>query len=208
MVGTTWSYTGGSWLHPRATTHLFWENFWCDLLRQPAHNGLPNERSVLLGTLGFVAVAMSLGAFWLEVARLLPARRKRFVRIAGVVSAAATALVALVPSDRFPGVHPPAVLTAGGLGLACGCICAGFALAHFRRMPVFAASSLVLVAAAGTNLVLYVHAIYFEASETIVLPASQKLATFSLVIWIVSGLAAASPPSGSTDPSASPSPST
>lgn len=191
MLGAIWSYAGGSWLHPKATDHLFWENFWCDLLREPAHNGSPNRRSVLLGTVGFVAIALSLGAFWLEVSRLLPARRKRFVRVAGIISAAATALVALVPSDRFPGLHPPAVLTAGGFGFACGCICSGFALAHFRRMPVFAASSLALVAAAGTNLVLYVHAIYFAASETLVLPVSQRLATFALVAWIVSGLAAA-----------------
>jgi hypothetical protein len=191
MMGAIWSYAGGSWLHPKATGHLFWENFWCDLLREPAHNGLPNRSSVLLGTVGFVAIAVSLGAFWLEVSRLLPARRERFVRIAGIISAAATALVALVPSDRFPGVHPPAVLTAGGLGFACGCICSGFALGHFRRMPVFAASSLVLLAAAGTNLALYVHAIYFAASETIVLPVSQRLATFALVVWIISGLAAA-----------------
>lgn len=193
MVGAMLSYAGGSWLHPQATTHLFWENFWCDLLREPAHNGLPNRRAVLLSTAGFVAIATALGAFWLEVSRLLPVRRARFVRIAGLVSAAATVLVALVPSDRFPSVHPPAVLTAGGLGFACGCVCSAFALTRFRQLPVFAASSLVLVAAAGTNLALYVHAIYFEASETLVLPVSQRLATLALLVWIVSGLAAAAP---------------
>jgi hypothetical protein len=196
MAGAMISYAGGSWLHPKATGHLFWENFWCDLLREPAHNGSPNQRSVLLGTAGFVAIAVSLGAFWLEVSRLLPAGRERFVRVAGLISAVATALVALVPSDRFPGLHPPAVLMAGVLGFVCGCICAGFALTHFRRMPVFAASSLVLLATAGTNLALYVHAIYFAASETIVLPASQRLATFALVVWIISGLTAAAPRSG------------
>jgi len=60
MVAATWSYGGGSWLHPGAPSHLFWENFWCDLLREPAHNGHPNSRSVLLATLGFGVLAGAL----------------------------------------------------------------------------------------------------------------------------------------------------
>jgi hypothetical protein len=193
MTAAMFSYAGGSWLDPHATSHVFFENFWCDLLREPAHNGLPNGRSVRLATIGFVAIAASLGAFWLEASKLLPARLARFVRLAGVVSSVATALVALVPSDRFPAVHPPAVLTAGGLGFVCGCICSAWALSHYRATRVWALSSLVLVGAAGVNLVLYVRAIYFQPSETIVMPAAQKLATISLVCWVVAGLAAARP---------------
>jgi hypothetical protein len=189
MTAAMFSYAGGSWLHPQATSHVFFENFWCDLLREPAHNGLPNGRSVRLASIGFTAIAVSLGAFWLEASRLLPARRARFVAVAGVVSSVATALVALVPSDRFPGVHPPAVLTAGGLGFVCGCICSAWALSHYKVAPTFALSSLLLVGAAAVNLALYVRAIYFEASETIVMPAAQKLATLGLVCWIVAGLA-------------------
>jgi hypothetical protein len=56
---------------------------------------------------------------------------------------------------------------------------------------VFALSSLLLVGAAGVNLALYARAIYFTASETIVLPAAQKVASIALVFWLVSGLAAA-----------------
>jgi hypothetical protein len=193
MVGAMASYAGGSWLHPHAPTHLFWENFWCDLLREPAHNGLPNTRSVALATLGFVAIAVALGAFWLEAARLLPPRRAGFVRIAGVISSTATAVVALLPSDRFPSIHPPAVLSAGGLGFACGCICSAYALSHARRMPWFALSSLVLVAAATVNLALYVHVAYFEATDTIVLPVAQKVATLALAVWLISGLSVAAP---------------
>ena len=193
MVGAMASYAGGSWLHPEAPAHLFWENFWCDLLREPAHNGLPNSRAVTLATLGFVAIALALAAFWLEVSRLLLPGRARFVRVAGVISAAATVVVALVPSDRFPAIHPPAVLTAGGLGFACGAVCSAWAIAHFRRAPVFALSSLVLVTAAALNLALYIHVAYFKATDTIVLPISQKMASLALVLWLVSGLAAARP---------------
>jgi hypothetical protein len=191
MLGAMSSYAGGSWLHPQTTSHVFFENFWCDLLREPAHNGLPNGRSVALATLGFVAVAVSLAAFWLEVSRLLGRRRARFVQVAGVVSSLATALVALVPSDRFPGVHPPAVLTSGGLGFVCGCICSAWALSHYKVAPVFALSSLVLVGAAAVNLVLYVRAIYFHASESIAMPLAQKVATLGLLCWVVAGLGAA-----------------
>jgi hypothetical protein len=191
MSAAMFSYAGGSWLHPQASSHVFFENFWCDLLREPAHNGLPNARSVRLATIGFVAIAVSLGAFWLEASKLLSARRASFVRVAGIISSVATALVALVPSDRFPGVHPPAVLTAGGLGLLCGCICSAWALSHYKRAPLFALSSLLLVGGATVNLALYIRAIYFTASESIVMPAAQKLATAGLVCWIVAGLSAA-----------------
>jgi hypothetical protein len=182
------TYGGGSWLHPHAPAHLFFENFWCDLLRDPSLNGRPNALSVRFGTVGFAAVAVALGTFWLEVAELLPAGRRRFVRRAGLVSAACTGLVALLPSDRFPSVHAPAVLSAGGFGLACGCVVAGWALAHRRQVPAFASVSLLLVLAATVNMVLYVSDAYFHAVETIALPAAQKVATLALVLWLVLGL--------------------
>jgi hypothetical protein len=185
------SYAGGSWLHPQAASHLFFENFWCDLLREPAHNGLPNGLSVLFASIGFTALAASLAAFWLEVARLLPLGPARFVRLAGVTSAVATVVVALMPSDRFPSLHAPAVLAAGGLGFICGCLVSGWAIRHHRAVPRFALSALVLVAAAAVNLVLYVKVAYFVPSETIVLPAAQKIASIALVFWVFAGLRAA-----------------
>jgi hypothetical protein len=83
------------------------------------------------------------------------------------------------------------VLAAGGLGFVCGCLCSAWALGHSKVAPFFALSSLLLVGAAGVNLALYVRAIYFHASESIAMPAAQKLATFGLVCWIVAGLRAA-----------------
>lgn len=190
MTGATWSYAGGSWFDPRRDSHHFLENFWCDLLREPAHNGRPNGLSVLLGTLGFVALGAALAPFWLQVSRLLPRRRAAFVRGAGSAAALATALVALVPSDRSPALHGPVVVLAGGLGLVCGCICSGWALAHFRRARAFAASSLLLVTTAALNLLLYVQVAYFDAPDTVALPALQKLATFALLAWMLAGLQA------------------
>lgn len=186
--GAMWSYAGGSWLHPHAPSHLFFENFWCDLLRDPAHNGKPNGLSSWLASLGFLALSGALASFWLALARLLPSGWARFLRLAGPASAVATAAVALVPSDRFPGIHAPAVLTAGGLGFVCGCVCSAWALAQRRASPVFALSSCLLVAAAAVNLVLYVRVAYFGGANTIALPVAQKLATLALVVWMVAGL--------------------
>ena len=182
------SYAGGSFMHPHAAGFSWLENFWCDLLREPAYSGLPNGRSVALAGIAFAALALGLAPFWLELARLLPARRAALVRVAGLVSSVATALVALLPSDRYPHAHAPAVLTAGGLGFACGLVCAGFAVTHFKALPAFALSSVFLLAAASVNLVLYVNVIYFHGPDTVVLPLAQKLATVGLVSWIVAGL--------------------
>lgn len=191
MGAAMFSYAGGSWLYPRATSHHFFANFWCDLLREPAHNGLPNARSVLLAQVGFGAIALSLGLFWLEVSRLLAPLSARFLRVAGVTSAVATVVVALMPSDRFPALHAPAVLTAGGLGFVCGCLVSSWAIRHYRELPGFALSALVLVLAAFINLGLYVKVMYFIPGETIVLPAAQKVASLALVFWMVAGLGAA-----------------
>ncbi|RYZ07204.1 MAG: hypothetical protein EOO73_12595 [Myxococcales bacterium] len=190
MLAGALTYPGGSWLHPRSTGFSIVENFWCDLMRRPAHNGAPNPFAPWLGTLGFAAMGAALAPFWLEVSRLLPARRAQFVRGAGVVSAVCTALVALFPSDRFPHLHPPIVISAGTLGFACGVLTGGFALAQRRRFPVFAYASFALLLAASANLVLYVRAVYFRAAETLALPVAQKLATLGLLVWMVAGLRA------------------
>jgi hypothetical protein len=158
------------------------------LLRQPAHNGRPNSLSVLLGTFGFASLAAALAAFWLEIVVVFQDWRRGFVRWAGLVSSVATAAVALMPSDRFPVLHAPVVLLAGGLGFACGCICSAWAVGHLATARVFGFASLLLVSAAAVNLALYVWVAYFRGVDTIVLPAAQKVATFALVAWIASGL--------------------
>lgn len=185
------TYPGGSWLHPQACDGFSWsENFWCDLLRQPAYNGAANRRAVWLTTVAFVLIATALAPFWFEVSTLLEGRPRRFVRVAGSVSSIATACVALLPSDRFPTLHAPAVLTAGGLGFACGGLCSAWALRHPRQARLFWLFSCVLLAAASLNLVLYVWVVYFDGPSNVVLPSAQKVATVALVGWIVSGLAA------------------
>jgi hypothetical protein len=190
LLGATLAYPGGSYLHPHAPGFSWREGFWCDLLREPAHDGSPNGRAVVLASAAFVALAAALLPFWLQVSRLLPSRRARWVQVAGVASSLATALVPLVPSDRFPGLHGPLVLTAGGLGFACGLWCGAFALARFRALPLFAASSAFLLACASANLVLYVWRVYLGGPETRALPGVQKLATFGLMVWMQAGLAA------------------
>jgi hypothetical protein len=186
-----WAYSGGSWLTPHASRFLFWQNFWCDLLREPAHNGRPNGLSVIFATAGFVSLALSLLPFWFEVSLLLGAGSRALVRRLGVTSALATALVALLPSDRFPALHAPSVLLAGGLGFVCGSLCSARALAGWRAAPAFALCSVGLMSAAALNLVLYLRVAYFHGPDTMLLPVAQKLATLGLIAWMISGLSAA-----------------
>jgi hypothetical protein len=188
MLAGALVYPGGSWLYPHSSGFSWTTNFWCDLTRRPAHNGAPNPWAPLLGTLGFAALGVALALFWMDIAALLTAARARFVRVAGVASAGATAVVALVPSDRFPALHAPIALAAGGLGIICGVLCGAFALRERRRFPGFAAWSLLLLVAAVANLLLYVRAVYLHAAETPLLPLSQKAATVALVAWVVAGL--------------------
>ena len=191
LLAAVGTYPGGSWLRPHAHDGFSWsENFWCDLLREPAYNGGANGRAVWLTTLSFVLIALGLAPFWFEVSTLLAEGQRRFVRVAGSVSSIATACVALLPSDRFPALHAPAVLTAGGLGFACGCVCSAWALRHPRQAPAFRLFSCVLLAAASLNLVLYVWVVYFDGPSNVVLPSAQKVATVALIGWIVSGLVA------------------
>jgi hypothetical protein len=188
LSAAAWLYPGGDFIVQK-TTGFSLRNFWCDLLREPAYNGASNGASVRLAILAFAAIGVALAPFWLEVSRLLSAPR-RFVRVAGTISAAATVLVALLPSDRFPRLHGPAVITAGGLGISCGFVVGRSALRAWRRWPVFAASSAALLLSAVTNLLLYVWGVYLDGPKLVLLPAVQKLATLSLVVWMVAGLAA------------------
>ena len=188
MLAGAWLYPGGSWRHPQSDGFSVIENFWCDLLREPAHNGAANRWSVRLGTLGFVALGLALAPFWLEVSRLLPEPRAKLLRVCGVASAAATSLVALVPSDRFPHLHAPVALAAGGLGLFCGVSLARFAFEQRRTWPWLAATSLFLLCAATVNLALYTWVAYFHGPETVLLPAVQKLATVGLLAWMAAAL--------------------
>lgn len=188
MLAAAWWYPGGSWRHPRSDGFSIVENFWCDLLREPAHNGAANSRSVWLGTLAFAALGLALAPFWVEVSRLLPQRRAQLLRTCGPASAAATAVVALVPSDRFPHWHAPAVLVAGGLGLFCGLLLTQCAIQQRRTWPFFAATSVFLLCAATINLALYVWVTYLQGPDTVVLPAVQKLATVGLVLWMAAAL--------------------
>jgi hypothetical protein len=190
ILAATWRYPGGDFIVQK-TDGFSLRNFWCDLLREPAYNGAANGASVWLATLAFAAIGVALAPFWLEVSRLVPAR-ERLLRVAGMISAVATVLVALLPSDRFPQLHGPVVITAGGLGIICGFFVGRAALAERRRWPLFAASSAALLLFAVANLLLYVWAVYFNGPKLVLLPAVQKLATLSLVVWMVAGLAAAS----------------
>jgi len=187
MAGAILAYPGGSFLSQTSTSFGL-ENFWCDLFRQPAHNGAPNRASALLATSAFAAMAVALLTFWLEIARVLPPGRGKLVRVFGPISAVCTAFVALIPSDRFPRLHAPFVLTAGALGFLAGCVCCAWAIRRLSSERAFGVASAWLILLALANMVLYGAVVYGSAADSVALPVIQKLATAALLIWMVLGL--------------------
>lgn len=180
-------YPGGTFLD--ATTHGydFWLNFWCDLLRDPALGGAPNDEGARFAALGMIALGVALVPFARLCTRLMRAprgRRARFVRVASVFIAVAVASVALLPSDRFPRLHPPAVLLGGGLGCVGAVVCVLESARRFGARPVEAALGIVALVCAVIDMALYARNIYLHVPGTAALPIIQRLATLALVGWM------------------------
>jgi hypothetical protein len=182
------TYPGGNFAALSHSSHDFFANYWCDLLRDVALNGQDNERGATLARAGMAAMAAALGAFWLRAGRGLARPVAWRVAAAGSVSSLAMLFVACLPSDRFPQAHAPAVLVAGAPGFACGVAIAATALRRSREAPLFAVLSFALVVLAALNLALYVDVACISGGHNALLPGLQKLASFVLTGWITVGL--------------------
>lgn len=184
------AYPGGNWIDPGASGFDPLRNFWSDLLRERALDGSSNALGAALARAGFGALALGLSAFWILAAgSFRHPLAARLLIVAGLVSSVATLGVALLPSDRFPTLHPVAALVAGGLGFGCVVGCALRSLLQWRGHRLRAVLALSLLAAAAANIVLFVRVAYFEVELTAAVPAVQKLATLLLLAWMSSVLA-------------------
>lgn len=192
MGGAMWLYPGGTWLDPEAAGHAFWGNFWCDLLRSHALNGVPNPWASQLAFAAMVTFAGALLAFWVVVKGLLASRCwARWVVGLGWLSGAAVVVVGLTPSDRFPQLHSAAIVVAGSMfvlamvGASVGFWQRGKELRHATWLALLVLPLTVL------NLVQYASQVYSEAHYAPWLPGAQKLATLCVALWVgtVSALA-------------------
>jgi hypothetical protein len=191
MTAACLFYPGGSWTMPSARGFSLLRNFWCDLLRARAINGGDNVVGKQLASVAFAALGLGLWPFWWVAGTLLEQRRGRLVWRLGATSAAALLAMALLPSDRFPLAHGVVALVGGSLGMAATAACIAVRSAGEARFSLRRCSGLVALGSALAHAGLYVHVAYLSGSESSVHPAVQKIATASLLVWMLASVATA-----------------
>jgi hypothetical protein len=191
MTASCLSYPGGSWTLPGADGFSLLRNFWCDLLRARAINGGDNAVGKQLAIIAFAALGLGLWPFWWVAAAPLEPRRARLVWRLGATSAAALLAMALLPSDRFPLAHGVVALAGGSLGMAATAACLVTRLPGEARLSLRRGAGLVALGSALAHAGLYVHVAFLDGPELSLHPAVQKIATASLLLWMVASVASA-----------------
>ena len=81
-------YPGGSWTLPGGEGFSLARNFWCDVLRSRAINGMDNAAGKQLGSVAFGALGLGMWPYWWVAGAVFTGRRRLFVVGFGAVSAA------------------------------------------------------------------------------------------------------------------------
>jgi hypothetical protein len=179
------AYPGGSWTAPSEPGFSMSRNFWCDLLRSRAINGLDNATSKSWASLAFATLAAGTLPFWSAAAALFPPHRRRLVGILGAGSAVGLGLMAALPSDRYPVAHGVVALAGAASGMLAGAMSALLRLSGEPRLGARRVAAALTLGFAASNAGLYVYVAYLRAPETLAQPVVQKLATLLLVIWMM-----------------------
>jgi hypothetical protein len=130
----------------------------------------------------FFAQALA-GLFWLVPCFFAGLSRVgRWVRVLGECAVLCLVAVPLTPSERFGGVHAALALVSGGFGIAAA-LAAACALWASKRsaLALLGALTLALVACDGA---LFAYHLGGVAPQPLLVPAGQKVAALSLVLWI------------------------
>ncbi len=183
-------YPGGTFWDRNTPGHSFWHNFLCDLTQTPALNGEPNLLGAELATFGMLSLVVSMVAFVGIVPALLHDARMvtRRVKAVAMIACGLTALVPLLPSDRFGNLHAVVVFVAGvPVSLALMALVSSLLregkIAGFLRVL-----SIVLCVALAGSLALYASEVLFHTRPLRIVPALARLANLCLAAWLI-GLA-------------------
>lgn len=179
-------YPGGNLWDRSQPGYDFWRNFWCDLQRQPAYNGAPNQLAPRFAQLAMICLALGIAAYFVLAPRLFGRGRRLgwLVTASGLCGAAGLVLVAGISSRSFPTLHGVAVLAAGptGLGAVLGTV-VGLARSPGRsRLTVLLGAAMLAVA--SFTLTQYVREFVFKVPSSEWLPRSQKVATLLALGWM------------------------
>ena len=179
-------YPGGNWLDRSAAGHRFFANFFCDLTQPISLSGVTNPVGSRLAQLAMLFFAAALaGLFWLVPHHFaLQPRLGRWVRALGECAVLSFIAVPLTPSERFGNVHAALALVSGSFGIASASLAVGALWASQRRMlALLGALTLALGACDGA---LFAYHLGDAAPPPLLVPAGQKVAALSLVLWMAS----------------------
>jgi hypothetical protein len=180
------NYPGGTYCEPQATQYRFWGNFLCDLTAKVTARGQDNARSAAFAEAAFASFSLGLGPFFWLLAEL--AARRPAIRALGLVSAAATATLAWLPSRSGATLHAVAVFGATLPGLAAVALGVDGLLRRRSRAPparhvgMLGAATL---AAGFADAAGYSYALATHAGCLAWLPALQKIVALLLVVWML-----------------------
>lgn len=186
MAASMVLYPGGNWLDRSARGHRFFANFFCDLTQPTSLSGVNNPVGSRLAQLGmlFFAVALA-GLFWLVPYHFaLGSRVGRWVRGLGECAVLSFIAVPLMPSESFGTVHATLALVSGSFGTASAlaAVCALWS-SNRRVLAVLGALTLGLGVVDGA---LFTYHLGEASPPPLLVPAAQKVAALSLVVWIAS----------------------
>jgi hypothetical protein len=177
-------YPGGSWADAQRPGFDLANNYWSDLVRAEALNGMSNAVGRLVAQAGLAAMAAALLVFFRLATRLVSGgAARRLTQSAGVASALCVLLMALLPHAGFRRAHTVLTLAGGGSGLLAALV----VVLHGARdggtmRRIFDA---LLVLSASSNLALYAVLVLSGGGDSAALPVIQKAATLVLVLWMV-----------------------
>jgi hypothetical protein len=186
------AYPGGTFFDANRVGYDFWDNFWCDALRNPALNGLGNARGARMASIALWVLSAGLLPFWGMAAELcLPTSQfpnsgaRALIRWLGMGAMLGMMGVTLVPSNHFPFLHGFLVTVVGPMGILATWIAVAKGRAS-PRVPALASllGTLALLMAL-VNLTQYARQFWLEAEPSPLLPGIQKLATLFFLSWVL-----------------------
>jgi hypothetical protein len=181
-------YPGGTWYRHTTEGPLFFRNFVCDLLRNPALNGQPNELGSRLATVSMASLVVGLLLLWLSLPALVPERTHLALasRLLGVVGASGLATVPVLTSERCGSCHTVAVSLAALPSLGAMVINL-LVLSLSSRRPLYVTrSGYALLVTGLVTFVWYALDAWRGALVPPVVAALEKIGAILLVIWMLS----------------------
>ena len=171
-------YPGGTWMDRSTLGHSFWGNFLCDIARDFAIDGRPHP-GARWGRAAEWALVLALGVFfWIAPALVEPLRRRRTIRLLGLV---ATLGLLLVPvTTGLP--HALALIAGAGPGFTATVL----VLRGLRHRPGLHCIGALALALSSAELALFLgfNERFGATAVPLAVPLVQRLALLAAVAWM------------------------